>query len=175
MPFIKFRDVPEPFGKRLAIAETPENPWLEPNCYGTALFLMGILPHDVCIYNKHVPKLLKLLDEVEELKDNSLVFSLREKEDEKYIEHLAYVRSVNPFEGFQRTGCCGSFEQIKSMQGIRAYLDVIFPKFSTWCPNVAKNPVKWVNGVYILPEDKSKREELNNLAREIIEGYSPSG
>lgn len=181
MPYLEWREVPEPFERRLEIAKNPEKKYLEPNCYGTSLFLAGVLPWDLCVYtdsrNNYIPRLFGLMKKVDTPQDNSIVLFVR---NGKSIEHSAYIRTVNPFEAFQRTGCCGSFDEpLESLEGAQPYLDSIFPKVSSWFPNV-KFEVDWTKKFYVLPDFLGiagyfKRKNLDLLVKEIVEGYCPSG
>ncbi len=115
------QEVPQPLEVRIKMAEN--NYKLEPNCFGTAFFLLGLLPYDLVIFtnnkNINVRKALCRMIESDEPKDNSIIISYDYKEN---IHHAAFIEKVNPFKGYQRLGSEGKFEKINSIKDIKNYL-----------------------------------------------------
>ncbi len=167
-PFLTWREVPQPFEARLEIAKNPERRYLEPNCYGTGLFLAGVLPWDVCIFSKYLSRVIKNLDRTEEMQDDSIAIF----KTNTHIQHLSYIKKTNPFKGYHREGSCGSFYSMDSLEEVQPYLDALFEIYLK--PHYLK-VYPWEKEFYVLPKDESKRKELDILAREIIGEYAPSG
>lgn len=122
MGSLKFREVPQPLSLRIEIAKNSEG--LEPNCYGTAFFLLGVMPYDMVIFTSNrkadIRKALSRMSVLEQPQDNSLVISFN-KTDEP--EHASFIEKTNPLRGYQRKGSGGRFAEISQMSDIDAYFN----------------------------------------------------
>lgn len=155
MSYLKMRKVPQPLELRIKRAE--RNHKREPNCYGTAFFLLGVLPYDLIIFTNNedinVRKALCRMKESGEPKDNSILISYN---DEKEIYHAAFIKTANPFNGYQRRGSEGIFEEINSVSDIESYLKEIGIE-------------EYINKYYTLNES----DKLSDWSEEMTKRYIP--
>ena len=169
MSYLDFRKVPEPLEKRIEIAR--ENLKLEPNCYGTAFFLFGILPYDMVVFTdkRHfVQKGLNILNKIEEPQDNSLMVSLK---NGKEIKHMTYIKTANPFNAYQRRGSSGNFEFVENMEQIYDYLK------SAYISHIS-HKIHWTHKYYSFTKLKKvnnqfHRKNINSWSKEIVNSYTP--
>lgn len=129
---------------------------LEPNCFGTAFFLKGILPYDMVIFtndsNKLVQEALEFMEPHNEPLDNSIIISYGKNNE---IFHGSYLKTAKPFFGFQRNGSQRRVSTINSIADIEEYLN-----------NVSyEGPFKHK---FFTENGKS----LEPWARKIVDGYS---
>ncbi len=113
--YLKWKKI-EPFQKRLSHASSNRKD-LEPNCFGTAFYLMGILPYDQVIFtsdnDRRVRKALSLMDKHKTPVPNSIMISFDEK---KELVHASYIKNIDPLLGYQREGNQGSLEEITDIE-----------------------------------------------------------
>lgn len=151
------RNVPEPFEKRLLLAEKGEFTWQEKmlyqNCFGTAFFLLGILPYDVLLYgnkNEEITRnALSLMEKIETPTEDSLIISL----EEGFIRHASYVHAADPLVVSFRAGWQGPFVKEAGFDEIIKYMKEFWEEpftheyykinnkkiLSSWAQDVVKN------------------------------------
>ncbi len=118
MTYLAWKEVPQSLQARITHAQL--NTSLEPNCFGTAFFLLGVLPYDLVIYTGkgNVAKALKEMVLLDTPQNNCLAIA----SINKGIVHATYIESVLPFKGYQRKGAEGEFSHISSLTQIDEYI-----------------------------------------------------
>jgi hypothetical protein len=118
MSFLKFREVPQPLQARVDICR--EN--RKSNCYGSAFFLLEVLPYDIDIQTGRgfITEALKRMTPCN-CQDRCLAITRQDNE----IIHASFVEKANPFFGYQRRGTGCKFEEIGGFEDIEAYLRTV--------------------------------------------------
>lgn len=153
--FLKWKE-PEPFAERLEQAkEAHAQDNYEPNCFGTAFHLLGVLPYDQVIFtnddNRRVQAALKTMDEHSSPQDESILIA----RINEHIVHAAYIRQARPLRGYHRIGAGRPLYLIKRMNDIDDYVEDVFGKKETR---------------YLF---YTQRESLDPWAKEITAEYRP--
>lgn len=173
---LNMRPVPEPLEKRIDICLNGEDVSVDTNCYGTSLFLLGIIPYDVMIFNgrNFLGRVLDLMEEVSEPQDNSLIVSINRNS----IHHIGYVETATPFVAYQRIGINGKFSRISSINGIDEYLSTLREsKMVSLAPLFGgSDSNKWIHRFYTLPELGLIKgffhdRKLKKLSGDIVNSY----
>lgn len=159
MSYLQFREVPQSLDARIEFAR--KNKELEPDCYGTAFFLLGVLPYDMVIFTSgdFVPEALKRMQLEKAPRDNSIIIS----SVNGVIEHASFIRTANPLFGYQREGAEGKLTQVNSLGDIERYVrstHLILPGLLKF---------ELVNKTYSL----KKEDHLDDWAKRIVENYHP--
>jgi len=96
---------------------------LEPNCYGTAFFLLGVLPFDMVVHtsnnNQDIKDVLSQMEESGEPKDNSIL-SIHNSDDESV--HMAFIKQANALLGYHRKGTMGEFSEFNDLKSVEDYV-----------------------------------------------------
>lgn len=163
MTHLKFREIPGPLEKRVKIARANKFK-LEPNCYGTAFFLLGVLPYDRVVFYNYVGKIPEFMDQLDKPEDNSIIMPFKGNLN---FGHAVYIEKGSSVEGYQRVGLFADFEIVKNMEDVQDYLDGI-TNFQFFCKNS-----KWKYKYYGLPTSKIKKKKLDKWARDVVSEYSP--
>ncbi len=151
-PFLKFREIPQPLEKLIAIAknpriEDPQSPHLDTNCHGTSFFLFGILPYDMFIPtndNNHELRvaLARMIPSDHPL-DYSIAVWFKDSSDldTSEIFHSAFIERVNSLQGYHRMGTCGLFRSFTDFSAVESYVRCAYltnkfiPKYYTLNPS----------------------------------------
>lgn len=121
--YLKWKKI-ETFEKRLAHSYNNRD-YLEPNCYGTAFYLMGILPYDQVIFTdgnvKRIRRALALMEEHSEPVADSIMISFNEKNK---LSHASFILTINPILGYHREGSGCRLEKILDIEKdvVKSYL-----------------------------------------------------
>lgn len=125
MSHLTFQKVPESLESRIQIAKNNKEE-LEPNCYGTAFFLLGVLPYDMVIFtnarNLNVRNALNRMEELACPKDNSIIVL----SDDREICHVAFIEQANPLKGYHRLGPRCEVREIFQLSDIENYGSVTY-------------------------------------------------
>ena len=165
------------FSERLAMAK--EGNKLDPNCYSTAFFLLGVIPYDVVMYtesddNERLRRALSRMIHLKKPRDNSLIISFGKS---GRVYHASYLLTAEPFFGYQRVGkYCGPFMEFHKMDDIEEYLnDTIPDEFAgwvngrgTWRPAEAPYSHKF----YTLNPKDNLRDWAKGIVREYRSGWN---
>lgn len=156
------REVPQPLDARIDFART--NKKSEPNCYGTAFFLLGILPYDMVVFTnrKYVWRALEFLEEKPGPTDNSLIIS---RTSEGNLRHASFIRDAATFQGFHREGSGGYFSEFKELADIETYLNAAES-------GVFRKKNEWKHSYHRLPSQPDE-ELVQNWVKDVVESYSP--
>ena len=128
MSHLQFREVPEPFERRIELAKSGEESY-DANCHGTAFFLAGILPYDVVVFqapgaNKNVEDATKIMEEVKTPQDNSICINYDSNGE---IMHSTFIQRANALGAWCRTGRrMAPFIPVNSMDYIQKELQHVF-------------------------------------------------
>ena len=119
MDHLRFDKVPEPIEKRIDMSYKNQGYYI-PNCHGTAMFLLGVLPYDIVVFThdneKNLRNVLSKMDESPSLIDNCLmVSSIILSNQREEIVHSSFIMNANPLKGFHRRGARGLFEEFESL------------------------------------------------------------
>lgn len=163
--YLSWRSPPTTLEERIAIASR-ENLHLEPNCYGTAFFLLGALPYDMVIFTGkgNVARALKQMRPISAPVDHSII-AMGEGNS---IGHLAYVQhaSSGKLLGYHREGACGPFKKFETLQECITYMESCKPYPSFF--SKPKEP-SYNFSYYALKEG----DTLETWARDIVAQYHP--
>lgn len=127
MGSLEFREIPQPLNLRIQLARNSRK--YDPNCYGTAFFLLGVLPYDLVIFTdkrKHrIKEAISKMFMSEYPRDNSLLISFDEINEP---HHAAFIERATPLRGYHREGSQGPFKEFSRIEDIEKYLKRI-PQF----------------------------------------------
>ncbi len=159
MGALEFRETVHPLAERIKIAANNQG-YLEPNCFGTAFFLLGVLPYDMVIFtnkdNDNITKALRKMKSVRAPSDNSIMIS----SNQNGIQHTAYIETSEPLKGYHRLGSESGFAEFCSLEEVDKYLDSI-------SGSQMFRKTEWKNEFYIL----KKPRKLERWARDIVDQY----
>ena len=159
MAYLKFQEVPQPLHKRIEMVWDKEDSLeFEPNCYGTAFFLAGVLPYDMVIFND--PKKRYLRRAIERMHGSPLIQdnSIDVFHKPGGIVHMAYIETAYPLIGYHRRGAEGEFEKITNFLQVDEYLRNVFEK-----------NINFREDFHCL----SPSDNLSDWAKEVVEAYTP--
>ncbi|MBI3334597.1 hypothetical protein HYZ97_03865 [Candidatus Pacearchaeota archaeon] len=161
MSYLKLRDIPQHLEQR--IAEARKNKELEPNCYGTAFFLLGVLPYDMVVFTDRetITEALAGMDCSETPRDMSIMLSLRDTA----LMHASFIKQAVPLQGYQREGSSGEFREVHSMKEVRRYLESLESPFKCFSQKAIVYTSTW----YTLKSEHA----LDAWARKQVARYTP--
>lgn len=165
MANLKFCEVPQPLEKRIEIVwEKEDQIEFEPNCYGTAFFILGVLPYDMVIFTgkNYIREAISRMEQLEHPINNSIIFSFIDQK----LKHASFIKSVNPFQGYHRRGSEGEFEAFSKIQDIEDYLYSSSHSVLNILPS--RKPV-FSHKFYSL----SPSDNLSDWAKKVVEAYHP--
>lgn len=176
MSYLEYREVPQPLEARIEIARSNNkyhDEYLDPNCFGTAFFLLGVLPYDMVILtnnnNKNIRDALGLMEESDKPKKNSLLASYHDGE----LLHTAFIRETKfwgAIRGYHRTGSCGPFKEIKNLKTVEEYLTKVHLPYLRLCKRIGQEQtkLKFSHRFFSLSD-----KDLTPWAKNIVEMYDP--
>jgi len=161
MIHLQFAEIPQPFNKRIELARN--NSRFEPNCYGTAFFLLGVLPYDMVIYTGKglIRSALNRMNVSSSPQIHSIMVSC-DKDDG--ILHTSYIETAAPLTGYQRRGSEGEFTRVNSLSDVEDYLKSLSPESF-----FGGASVKYKHNYFTLREGDS----LKDWAEKIVAQYHP--
>jgi hypothetical protein len=163
MGSLEFREVPQ-LEERIRLASGNHELELDPNCYGTAFFLFGVLPYEVVIFthqgHRRIKEAVSRMHPLDSPQDNSLIIS-----SDRFGNplHAAFLEAASPFKGYHRMGSQGPFREFTKIQDIEEYLIACCRHPLDTGPHVYNHQFYALN----------KSDNLSDWAEERVGEYSP--
>lgn len=163
MSYLEFKPNIMSLEERIEFAR--QNTSLEPNCYGTTFFLLGVLPYDRVIFSGHgyIRRAISRMNQVDSLRNNSIMIS----SIGKFIQHATFIQQSNPLKGYHRKGSSDGFDtsdfsEVTEIEDAARYLRTI--------REFAHPDIQISNSFYTLKTD----DNLSDWAKEMVEKYNPA-
>ncbi len=164
MSFLKWKSIP-PMKERITTALKPSG-MADRNCYGTALFLLGVLPHDVLVFtnnsNENMRKALEQMECIPSPRDSSIMVSYDKCNE---IRHASFIFFTKPLKGIHRLGGECAYDKCPA---VKFYS---FDEIEDYLRSVQDEGE--FTGPYAHRFFTAKEGDLEEWARKMVERYSP--